>query len=229
MKDERRQELLARFPVMNNERPMNPALNTTVQSMLRTERIAAATGWGHGAAFDPERNRKLYAKARAAHANLRAMMAAGDVTYATHNGLAPYDPDDPNDTATLVNFVGDAQVYVCRSPAERFAILLRRASTELAPTRRCAVAISADCNDARDMSWLLPVDMGTFLLVFECCAACREEAGATADTNMQFSQIAAHDRVNDAPTPAWARVAPWWLRRWAALRRWLRAHTSARR
>ena len=37
-----RQQILAKFPAINNPRPMDPALNTTVQAILDAERIEAA-------------------------------------------------------------------------------------------------------------------------------------------------------------------------------------------
>ena len=173
-----REQLVDKYGIGNPPQLDNPI----VQTILRTDQIATGTGWGHDAVFDPAWNPALYAKATAAHHNLRAAMAADEVTY---DG-APYDHDDPNDVATLVNFVGDNRLFVCRSAADRFATLLRYSTCELDPTRRCAISIADNCNDEQGMRWMLMARMGVFLLLFECCTACRAKAIETAETNYQF-------------------------------------------
>lgn len=165
-----REQLTAKYGINNEPQPDNQIVNV----ILRTDQIATGTGWGRDAAFDPSWSPTLYAKATAAHHNLRAAMAGGEASYVAYDG-APYDHDDPDDVATLLNFVGDNRLFVCRSAADRFTTLLRHAACELDPNRRCTINIADDCNNAPSTSWMFQAQMGVFMLLFECCTPCRGE------------------------------------------------------
>src|ERR1700757_3572373 len=116
---ERRAMLIAKYGI--DRRPMEPALNTTVQvidraKQLETRAFARGTDYNQWL-FDPARSPRLHKIAADAHRDLRLAIAHGDI-----------EGDDPNDDRVLVHFVGAREVHAVdrgRS-ADRFAASLRR-------------------------------------------------------------------------------------------------------
>ena len=123
-----RQQITAKFPAMN-WRPMDPALNTSVQAVLRAERIVAQVWrwkWeregGLGAfdpalvLFDPARVPALAQRADAATEDFhRRTGPGGALRYNTHDGDADHDPHDPADQGVVsVWRVGSNRCHVVR-------------------------------------------------------------------------------------------------------------------
>lgn len=167
----------------------------------------------------------MYAVARRAYAELRAQMAAGTAEYVDASDR-PYNPDDVDDAAMLVNFVGSPGLLVVRADAvEMFAAMYKatwQVSVRRAAPARCQVRIAdvcaAACVHGRTLEFW-PYECGRFLLMFPICGTCRVKAIQIAEDGMKCSVIAAHERLADQPDPTWARRAPVWWRAWAAVRR----------
>ena len=114
------------------DRPTDPALNPTVNDILDANRIVAQT-WRHdGAAlFDPKWSPEMYALGERWMSDLRAARANGHVEYVAYDSYGhetPYDPDDPHELGTLVNFVGQQRIYVCRRAPDLFSAMLQNAA-----------------------------------------------------------------------------------------------------
>src|SRR6476660_5747166 len=89
MNEQRRQELLAKFPAINNPRPMDPRANTQVQACVRAERIIKRV-WKNLAAadvvlVDPAHVPALAARADAAAADFHRRASQGRLRYDTHD------------------------------------------------------------------------------------------------------------------------------------------------
>ena len=195
--------------------PMNPALNTTVQVILDSDRLADVSGMPDTTAlFDPAWSLAMHARAEQAAGDLRFAIARGLVTYEEPGGDAPYNPDDPADVAVLANLVGTDTVYVVRhrrhdaslcAPVDYYGGLLQlfdemhRAHYEFCvnPCQKCNVGIAAECG--RGPTVLLPHVRGHLLLVFEVCEVCRALAGKIADTNYQIAVMEARGKVGLPP------------------------------
>lgn len=222
------EQLRAKYGMGNPPEPNNPH----VVSLMDGPRIVSESYWWPagrdlGELFDPSRCPEMYGVARRAHAELRSAMAAGEVEYLDPSGDA-YDPDDVDDTATLVHFVGWPGVVVVRSDmVELFAATFRATwlvSVRQANPERCQVKIAPVCDlacaNGRAVDFI-PYVAGQIVLMFPACGACRNKAIETAGINMQFSQIAAIEQLDEQRTPSWGRVAPKWLLWWVAVLRLL--------
>jgi hypothetical protein len=224
-----RDELIAKYGMNNPPDPNNP----TAQALLDGRRLVADMFNWHDdihQLFDPTRCPEMYAKAQTAHQELRAAMAAGDVEYVDASSR-PYNPDDVDDTAMLVNFVGDPSIVVVRPDSVgMFAMMYKatwQASVRRADPSRCTVRLAPKCRattNGRCEFW--PYLCGQFLFMFAICPACRDRAIAIADDGQKLAAMVAHERLPEQRDPAWARTAPRWRRWWAALRftplpRWL--------
>ena len=187
-----RGELIAKYGI--DRPPLDPQLDTTVQGVLDADRIVAQT-WRHdGAAlFDPKWSPAMYALAQRWMSDLRAARANGLVEYMaydSHGHETPFDPDDPHEPGTLVNFVGEQRIYVCRLAPELFSTMLQNAAYlhRVGEEWSCDVGIVASCGG---QTMLHPYNSGGCLLLFEICEACNEWAGQAAETNFIVSEAEA--------------------------------------
>ena len=211
MDTQRRQQLIDKFPAMNQ--PPVPSrsnrvgksawpANDILRATLDGEEIVAKTftrGSDYAELFDPSRSPEMYAVATKAHREFRLAMARGDIEFITARpyGGAPFDPDDPNDMATLVHYVGDWRAFVCRSQPDNFSALLYVA-TNLGADQSCTINITSDCHGEATM---LPLLFGTVLLIFGCCPSCLVAAGRLADDGFIVSEMEARAQVGLPPRP----------------------------
>lgn len=232
----RRNMLTAKYGI--DRPPMNPALNTTVQSILDAEQIVDRQGWARRIAawVDPDRSPEMYKIVADAHTQLRAAMAAGEIEYDDFADVGyPYDPDDPADSAVLIHFVGSNSVSVCKRPIpgrpERGVpyhtglLQLYGNVYDFHSRGDCQIGIADDCGVDRvtgsgrlsvgTSTNMMVLGYGAFILVFRCCESCDLAARETAEVGYKLGVIAAHEQLADMPLPPWARTAPWWLR-WRA-------------
>ena len=82
-----RERLIDKYPAINYP-PMDHALNTTVQAVVRGDQIAAKTWgiWGNNSAlWDPVLSPEMHARADAVLGDLRAAIAAGELNPDTHD------------------------------------------------------------------------------------------------------------------------------------------------
>ena len=224
-----RGELIAKYGMNNPPDPNNPTARALLDDGPRI--VAQAFSWRDDIhqLFDPTRCPEMYAIAGKAHGELRAAMAAGSVEY-VYASNRPYNPDDVDDVAMLVNFVGDPSVIVVRpESADMFAAMYKatwQVSVRRADPTKCMVRLAPKCwatTNGRCEFW--PYLCGQFLLMFAICPACRDRAIAIADDGQKLAVMAAHERLPEQRDPAWARTASWWLRWRAALRRaWQNRH-----
>jgi hypothetical protein len=221
-----RDELIAKYGINNPPDPNNPIAAALLDDGRRT--VAESFNFRRPddlAMWDPTRCPELYKIARQAHADLCAAMAAGDIECVTPDG-GPYDLDDVEDTATLVNFVGSPEVLVVRGDdVDVFAAMYKatwREAARRASPAGCQVRIVPVCDSlsARSLEFW-PYHTGHKLLMFPICGFCRKKAEAIAEDGLKLSTIAAYEQLAEQPDPAWARTAPRWRRWWVAARRWL--------
>lgn len=126
MDDQRRAEILARFPAINNPRPLDPRVSTQVRATDRAERIVEQVWswmWEGKEPLDPAT--VLFDAARVPALAKRADMAAADyhrraaegiLRYDTGDGLnADYDPAETAEQGVVrIWRVGSNQVYIVR-------------------------------------------------------------------------------------------------------------------
>ena len=192
MNSQLRQQLINKWPqIAPDARPMNPALNTTVQAILDAERIEA------GLADDSLLNRVLFDPAwcPTMHGKLMAELEelhaseheGGNAVYETFRGET-YDPHDPTSTSgtALLKFPGDRRLFVCRNNADRLTAILRNQG----PWRYCDVCIAENCqactfNDHSTRP--LPISCGRVVLMFEICMACEFVVTDTAFYGLRSS------------------------------------------
>lgn len=224
---DRRAMLTAKYGL--DRRPMNPALNATVQAILDAEQVVSRQGWARriGDWVDPSRSPRMHEIAAQAHRDLRAAMARGEIVY---NDFAdegyPHDPDHPSDAAVLIHFVGTKQVNVCKRElpglVERgvgyHASLLQLHASVYDGYRDgdCSIRLAKICGGPNNM---MTLSYGAFILVFRCCEECDLVAREYAEVGYKLGIIEANERLAEMPLPAWARTAPWWMRVRARLRR----------
>ncbi len=225
---DRRNEILAKYR-STFDAPPDPN-NPQLLAMLDGSRVvAAAFNWDDDVdlkeLFDPSRCSEMYEVARRLHRDLRTAMANDAVTYADADGN-PFDPEDVDEGAVLVHFVGSPDLCVVRPDAvDMFATVYqaaRQVAIRTAPPARCQVRTAEICDKAcangRSLEFW-PYLAGRILLMIPICGSCRNKACETAETNYTFAEIAARERSADLPAPAWAREAPAWRRWWAKVRR----------
>lgn len=203
LSQKRRAELLNKYPALNNERPMSPAINLTVQGVGMAEHIehylnedVEHTAALFDPAWSPVLHAKLTAELEALHALERETGDADGITaeYHTFRGER-YNPHDPADGGVvLLKWPYDRRIYVCRSNADRFAAML----DNMGPFGTCDVQIVEDChslsfNDQPIRP--LPIACGRVVLMFEICLACEAKAGQMAEANFRFNVLAAQAKL----------------------------------
>ena len=117
------EQLIAKYPAIAATRPMDPALNTTVQAILDAERIEAGThGRDNSALFDPVWSPDMRKRANDEMRALRNAMAENRIRYDSFD----YDLDHRIDTtnpprdAVFIYRVGSHEILVCcRAGASR--------------------------------------------------------------------------------------------------------------
>jgi hypothetical protein len=136
MDDQRRAYLLAKFPAINNPRPLNPRVSTQVRAIDRAERIVEQVwSWAWEGQDPQDPAAVLFDPARAPALAKRADMAAAEfhrlaakdararaegeqplLRYDTGDGLdADYNPNDPAEQGVVrIWRVGRNQVYIVR-------------------------------------------------------------------------------------------------------------------
>jgi hypothetical protein len=224
---ERRAMLTAKYGL--DRRPMNPALNTTVQAILDAEQVVSRQRWARriGDWVDPSRSPRMYEIATEAHRDLRRAMARGEIVYDDFADEGyPYDPDNPADAAVLIHFVGSDRVSICK---RQLAGLVERGVDyhtgflqlygsvyDGAREGDCSIRLVADCGGPDSM---MTLSYGVFVLVFRCCEECNLVARENAEVGYKLGLMEAHERLAEMPLPRWARAAPRWMRLSAWLRR----------
>jgi hypothetical protein len=94
------------------ERPMDPALNTTVQAILNAERITAGCA-DNSALFDPAWSPVMHRVAERVMAGLRSGLTEGTVRLRYHDYDGGVDLDDRTTEAVLIHDVGSKYALVC--------------------------------------------------------------------------------------------------------------------
>lgn len=231
MDDQRRAQILAKFPAIHNPRPMDPRASTQVRAMDRAERIVAQVGrwtWnGDGdpamVLFDPERVSNLARRADEEAAEYHRRAAEGDLRYDTCDGLrADYDPDDPAEHgAVRIWRVGSRQVYIVRerwrdSPnreasttdyfAQLFEFLVEQLDHHDCTKFGCDGNCDLKCNvhiakACGGTTRLLPVNRGALVLLFRCCTACDVLAGQIATNSYRTNVLLKNMEVRDELPP----------------------------
>ncbi len=149
MNKQRREELTAKYHI--GQPPMNPALNTTVQAVLKAESIEGRLAEDtllNSLLTDPAWCPTLHGKLIAAVEELHAAESlGGQVDYRTFRGEA-YNPHDPADTSgtVLLKWPYDCRILVCRNNADRMAAMMER----IGPWDTCDVQIADDCCSLAD-------------------------------------------------------------------------------
>jgi hypothetical protein len=146
-----RDELIAKYDMNNPPDPNNPTVQAIVDDGPRL--VAESFNWRLGSdlneLFDPTRCPEMYAVARRAHAQLRAAMADGTVEYVDASA-DPYDPDDVDDAAMLVHFVGSPGLCVARADSVEMFAAMYKATWQVSARRtrpaRFAVKIAPVCD-----------------------------------------------------------------------------------
>jgi hypothetical protein len=95
-----------------SERPMDPALNATVQAMLNAERVTAGCP-DNSALFDPVWSPVMHKLAVDAMAGLRSAVAEGAVRLRYHDYDGEVDLDDLPSDAVLIHRVYRGTALVC--------------------------------------------------------------------------------------------------------------------
>jgi hypothetical protein len=212
MNKTRRKQLTDKYPALTASRPMSPALNTSVQAMLDTERIIhGAHDIDNEALFDPVWSPVMWERANEAMSELRCGLADGTIAIDSHD----YDFND-------VEAVEDYDLVVWRVGAKQAHIGHPNHMTERATKRvdyftgalqlsqevydyyecgcrkpcdlTCNVQISKHCNGA---TRLLAVHRGKYALLFRCCVMCEDLAAAMADTNFRVSLLEVQAKLPD--------------------------------
>jgi hypothetical protein len=204
-----RKYLQRKHSAITNDRPMDPALNTVVQGMLRAEQVLALASEDDGSdnsplirfydgthLFDPALNPALHERADAYMAQLHMRM-----------GLPGYDPhaieylgEANPDTGALIHFVGDNRIFVCRKHPDVFAAFLKRTADVGTYENPCTVRLSKKCGGFTDM---FPVVRGRFVIFFDVCLACCRLAHEIAENRFRTNVLEAQAKL-----PLGARIDP---------------------
>jgi len=121
MDQARRQYLTAKFPALNNVRPMDPALNKIVQAQDDAERITAgAHGRDNAPLFDPAWSPAMWERANKAVHDLRIRTGLPDddpnrIRLNSHD-YDDFDLDDLPDDAVVIWAVDTKTAFVGRPP-----------------------------------------------------------------------------------------------------------------
>jgi hypothetical protein len=205
MNRQRRQQLIDKWPqIAPDARPMNPALNTTVQAVLDAERIEAALADDtllNSALFDPAWCPTMHAKLLADLEELHALERENvgeeykTADYVTFRGET-YDPHDPASTSgtVLLKFPGDRRLFVCRNNADRLAAMMRNRGLWEA----CDVCIAEDCRShvfIDHPTRPLPIACGRVVLMYEICTACEFVVTDTAFYGLRSSVMEAQAKL----------------------------------
>lgn len=201
------EEIMARFPDIDNVSPIDPRANTQVQACSRAEQIIKRA-WMNLALADvvltslPAMHTRADSAAKEFHrlaaddACARAKGEPPTLHYETCDGDAEYDPNAMYEQGALKMWiVGTNHVDIVRdrwhdSPNRRFTTvgyaaghLAHKLDTLDYFRCGCQGNCGLECNvnvspDCERETRLLPVDRGTLMLLFRCCWSC--EAALTA-------------------------------------------------
>jgi hypothetical protein len=188
--------LIKKFPAINNPpQADHPIVNAILDNETIVEK-AFIRGAEHQELF--MRSKLMAAIAADAHRVLREAMAVGNVRYVTASrpvGEPVDDPlDDPFNDIKLMHPVGGRQVFVCRNQPDAFRAALF--ITNLGKTQPCVIGIAEDCGG---QTTPLPTQVGTIILVFNCCDACLRAAGGMAEEDFRLSVLEAQDKLPPVP------------------------------
>jgi hypothetical protein len=230
MDPERRAQLTAKYPAINNPRPMDPRVSTQVRAIDRAARLVERVwGWAwegdDPAAIltDPDRVPALAKRADAEAAEYHRRVVEGRLRYQTCDGLrADYDPDDPAEHGVVrIWRVGSSQVYIVRERwrdsldrvegttdyfAQLFEFLVEQLDhhdcTKFGCDRNCDLRCTVHIANACDgTTRLLPVNRGTLVLLFRCCTACEVLAGKIAANTYKTNMLLKNMEVRDELPP----------------------------
>ncbi|ACC42854.1 hypothetical protein MMAR_4447 [Mycobacterium marinum M] len=189
-----------------------------VTAILDSQEIVSRQGWARRmtAWDDPDRCPPIYEVVARVHRNLRLAMAAGQITYDDHAADgATYDPDDPEDSAALIHFVGSNTVLVSKRPlpgkAERgvdyHAGLLQLYARvyDFHSRGDCQIGLADDCGAGRvgGLTNMMVASRDPFVFVFRCCESCDLAARELERTRFRESLVWAQ-----AQLPRGARIDP---------------------
>jgi hypothetical protein len=215
MDSQRRARLLAKFPAISNDRPMDPRANTQVRAIDRADEIIRAV-WGDdptAVLVDYKLVPALAERADEAAAEYHRRAGMDGLHYTT--GDTDYDPNDPAEQGVVrIWRVGSRHVDVVRerwreqrfgTPAEDAAGRIQHARDVLDNFTcscinycdlGCSVNIAKACGGT---TRLLPVNRGTLIMLFRCCDACEVLAGQIAAnsyrTNVKLAEIEAREQL----------------------------------
>lgn len=179
-----REWAMAKFPAIGQ--PPEPD-HPLVTAILDSQEIVSRQGWARRmvAWDDPDRCPPIHEVVTKAHRNLRLAMAADQITYDDHAADgASYDPDDPNDSAVLIHFVGSNTVMVSKRPLPgkpergvRYHAGLLQLYAEVYDFNSrgdCQIALADDCGVGRigGLTNMMVASRDPFVLVFRCCESC---------------------------------------------------------
>lgn len=179
-----KQWAMTKFPAIGQ--PPQPD-HPTVTAILDSQEIVNRQGWARRmvAWDDPDRCPPIYEVVAEAHRNLRLAMAAGRIKYDDDAAEGyPYDPDDPNDSAALIHFVGSKTVMVSKRPlpggVERgvsyHAGLLQLYAQvyDFHSRGDCQIGLADDCSVGRvgGLTNMMVASRDPFVFVFRCCESC---------------------------------------------------------
>lgn len=196
---DRRAMLTAKYG-LDRPRPMDPALNMTVQAILDGEQIVHKL-YGDDldvtVLFDPVLSPLLHAKADAIMRDVRAAVASGQAQYVMP-GREAYDLEDSETREVFLSF-GDIRICVCRNKVDYFVAMLEHYASR--PWQCCVFNIVDDCHsslkpeDGIDQTTkFLPLTRGQFVLLLDICRPCYAKAKQIVETNALLNQIDAYEQ-----------------------------------
>lgn len=199
---QRRQQILAKFPAINNVWPMSPVASTQVRAIDRGDELTVKA-WAKATEvaailFDPARVPELAQKADAAAAEFYARSGEdGDLHADTHD--TDWDPHAPHEQGVArVWAVGTNHVDVIRDrwrdnphrvqkPVDYFAGMYTSGVPDFFDCARygctgvcdlaCSVRLAKACAGP---TRAMPVSRGTLTLLFRVCRECEDLAGKIA-------------------------------------------------
>jgi hypothetical protein len=212
MNKQRRQQLLDKYPALTAPRPMSPALNTTIQGIVKAERIEAGIAGDEDllnrVLFDPSLCPTLHDMLIRDLDELHAIQCEGwyngvRAQYVTFRGET-YDPHDPQSTSgtALLKWPHDCRIFVCRNNPDRLAANMLAGG----PANNCNVQIAQDCRNLTFNDWPtrpLPIACGRVVLMYEICTSCEFVVSDAVDFNTRASVLEAQ-----AALPEGARIDP---------------------
>lgn len=184
-----------------------PRANPTVSACLDGETIVAKTflrEHDYVELFDPARSPEMWARAMEAVGALHKASARREIGFVSASGPVgvpqPNPLDNPFDEhVTLMHYVGDYRAFVCRNQPDNFSAALFMAAN-FGQGGLCTINITGDCSSK---TTILPLQIGTLVLVFGCCDVCLIKAGQLADDGLKASVAS-----TQAKMPTGARIDP---------------------